>query len=119
MITIDLNSFDPETEVAITRARSGLAVKEAERVVDLVSAFRATGVADFSPSVRSCIMIAKVMVLRLARAETNDPVFEQTCLDVLASGWEHSSQLHQQEPRRRDLVLDLIRQCCPAWSQLE
>ncbi|MBI4493347.1 MAG: gas vesicle protein GvpN [Chloroflexi bacterium] len=115
MVTIDLDYFDRETEVAITQSRSGVPLEDAERIVDLVRACRAAGVSEFSPTVRSCTVIAKVLALRQARAAAGVLVFEQTCLDVLAAEAGLSSKAGKKaQQRRRDAILSLIRQHCPA-----
>lgn len=113
MVTIDLDHFDRETELAITRSRSGLAADDAERIVDLVRAYRQSGAAEFTPTVRSCIMIARVLALRGASVSSDDPVFEQTCLDVLAAGSNRSTTATKKTMQPKAVVLDLIRRLCP------
>jgi len=85
MITIELGHYDRETEIAITRARAGLDAGSAERIVDLVRKFRKLGVSNYRPTVRACIMVGRVVQLRGGRVRPDDPVFAQTCLDVLGS----------------------------------
>ncbi|MDO8673300.1 MAG: AAA family ATPase, partial [Dehalococcoidia bacterium] len=113
MVTIDLDYFDWETEVAITQSRSGIAIGDAELIVNLVRAYREAGASEPSPTVRSCIMIAKVLALREARAVDGDSIFVQTCLDVLASAMSRAAKSGSKTSRRRDLVLELIREHCP------
>jgi nitric oxide reductase NorQ protein len=92
IVTIDLESFDEATETAIVRARSGLSEAEALTVVRLVRASRQTlGGAD-RHTVRSAIVIARVLGQQGAVAQAGDPIFEQVCQDVLSSetgrrGW--------------------------------
>ncbi|MBI4498611.1 MAG: gas vesicle protein GvpN, partial [Chloroflexi bacterium] len=116
MITIDLDHFDRETEVAITQARSGLPLADTERIVDLVRAYRETHAAETSPTIRSCIMIARVVALRQVSPSAGDPVFEQTCLDVFAVTPVRTPATAQRTLQQREAVLDLIRQYCPAAS---
>lgn len=86
MITVELGHYDRETEIAITRAHAALdAAGPAEKIVDLVREFRKLGVSNFRPTVRACIMIARVVKLRGGRVEPDDPVFLETCLDVLGT----------------------------------
>ncbi|MCL5037587.1 MAG: gas vesicle protein GvpN [Chloroflexi bacterium] len=59
MITLDLDNFDKETEIAITQAKSDLAREDAVKIVNMVRALREKGLYESSPSVRVCIMIAK------------------------------------------------------------
>ena len=58
---------------------------DAERIVDLVRGFRASGQYEIKPTVRKCLMIGKVLAVRHARASAADPVFRLICLDVLGS----------------------------------
>jgi nitric oxide reductase NorQ protein len=83
MITITIGQYDRETEVRITAAKSGLDEEDASRIVDVVRDFRELGVLPLSPTVRACIMIAKVSVLRGASVTCDDRVFLETCRDVL------------------------------------
>ena len=112
MVTIDLDYFDRETEVAITQARSDVPRKDAERIVDLVRAYRETGLCAFGPTIRSCIMIAKVLALRETPALAGDPIFEQTCFDILAAELDRPNQSSKKRPCRRDVVRELIRRYC-------
>jgi gas vesicle protein GvpN len=85
MITIHLDGFDRDTEVAIARASSALPLAEVERIVDLVRAFRKLGTGTSGSSVRPCIMVARILRVRGGHAFAGDPVFTQTCRDVLLS----------------------------------
>lgn len=81
MITIDIGHHDRETEVQITRAKSGIDLADAEVIVDLVRRLR--GENGHRPTIRAGIAVARVLVQRQARADTNDPVFGWVCRDVL------------------------------------
>lgn len=85
MITIELTYYDRETEIAITCARSGLDAGAAEKIVDLAREFRTLGVSNFRPSLRACIMIASVVRQRGGKVCRDDPIFLETCLDVLGT----------------------------------
>jgi gas vesicle protein GvpN len=85
MIMIELTPYDKGTEVAITQARSGISVEEAETIVDLVRAFREMENSRFRPSVRACIMIAKVTRGCGGQARADSPIFLETCLDILGA----------------------------------
>ena len=85
IVTIDLDSFDEGSEMAIVAARSGVAQADALRIVRLVHACRkALGGTD-RHTVRSAIVIARVLAQQGAAARAGDPVFEQVCQDVLSS----------------------------------
>ncbi len=85
MITLDLDQFDQETEIEITQARSGIERADAERIVQIVRSLRESGVCEFTPSVRGCIMVATAAKLRNCFVQAGDSLFRQFCLDILAS----------------------------------
>ena len=92
IVTIDLDSFDEGSETAIVQARSGVSEADALSIVRLVHACRqALGGTD-RHTVRSAIVIARVLAQQEAAPRAGDPVFEQACQDVLSSeagrrGW--------------------------------
>ena len=83
LITIHVDYFDRETEVAITAARSGISHVDAGRVVDLVRHYRQQRVDRHRPSLRASIMIARVIVRQGGTFDPTDPVFQRTYRDVL------------------------------------
>jgi gas vesicle protein GvpN len=83
LITINLGHFDRETEIQITKARSGVARVDAERVVDIVRELRSVGVNNHRPTIRACIAIAKILSHRHSQARIEDPVFGWACRDIL------------------------------------
>ena len=84
MINIKLGHYDRETEITITVAKSGVAKRDAKRIVDLVRAFRADSDGNgHAPSVRASIMIGKILKAYGARANARDKSFVRTCVDVL------------------------------------
>jgi hypothetical protein len=85
LITIAMDHHDRETEVAITRARSGIRIDEAEVIVDVVRELRELGLTRQGPSLRACIMIARVTVQQGAHAHVGDEKFTEVCHDVLGS----------------------------------
>jgi gas vesicle protein GvpN len=85
MITIDLEYFDRGTEIAITQAKSGLSPEEAERIVATVRDMRRDLNGHPRPSIRASIMIARVVASQGGQVQLDDPIFRQTCLDVLGS----------------------------------
>jgi nitric oxide reductase NorQ protein len=82
MITIKLGHYDRETEIAITCARSGISRPQAENIVDIVRAARNGGK---TPTVRSCIMLGRVLKQGNGKLSTKDGSFVEACLDILAS----------------------------------
>lgn len=83
MITIHLQYYDRETEVAITKSKSGLSKAEAEQIVDIVRGTRQKGGVNSRQSVRACIMIARVIASQGGQVGPENPIFLQTCRDVL------------------------------------
>jgi gas vesicle protein GvpN len=112
MVTMNLDHFDEETEVAITEARSGIARQEAERIVQLVRALRDLGNSCYNPTVRACVIIGKVLKIRRAHASAHDPIFREICFDVL--GGETSGPQGRKQKRQEmfAIVEDLIRTRC-------
>jgi len=85
MITMDLNHFDYETEVAITRAKSRLSKQNAETIVNIVRGLRESGKCEFAPTIRGCIMIAKTLKVQGLTPSTSNGLFLRICQDILSS----------------------------------
>lgn len=83
LITINLGHYDRETEVRVTVARSGIARDDAETIVDVVRKMRGVGVNNHRPTIRACIMIAKVLARCGGRAHWEDRNFQLVSRDVL------------------------------------
>jgi nitric oxide reductase NorQ protein len=103
LITIKVYHHDRDTEVAITRSRSGVPIDEAYVIVDIVRELRQLGLTKQGPSLRACIMIARVIVQQDAHARAGDSVFADVCRDVLGSLTARVDEIvakHLREPRR-------------------
>ena len=85
MITMDLDHFDYETEVAITQAKSKLSKSYAEMIVNIIRGLRESGKCEFAPTIRGCIMIAKTLKVQGITPTSNNGTFMQMCQDILAS----------------------------------
>jgi nitric oxide reductase NorQ protein len=83
LVTLYVGHPDRETEVAITRAKSGLGADEAVRIVELVRHVRERRLSPQSPSLRACLMIARVAVQTGAVPRAGDDRFREICVDVL------------------------------------
>lgn len=118
MVTIDLDHFDRETEIAITEAKAGLLQNEAAKVVDLVRAFRDRGKYDVAPTVRAPIMIGKVARTRQAGVNATDAVFQEICQDVLCSETSRAG-ISSDGHKTRELVGDLIQEFCVGPARQE
>jgi len=108
LVTIDLDYFDRETEVAITEAKAGVERAVAEKIVDVVRGLRESGKAPLAPTVRAAITIAKVLQLRSnGYVDVRSPLFAATCEDVLASQTSRTGKRQEREELKqyvRELV---------------
>ena len=111
MITLDLDHFDEETEVRITQFKSGLGNSDARKIIKIVRGLRDSDAYEFAPTVRGCIMIAKTLEVRHASVDKDDPVFRQTCMDILSSETSRIGTLGSQS-RTREVISGLIDQIC-------
>lgn len=85
IITITVDHYDRETEIEITRAKSGIPKKDAAVIVDIIRELRLLGVNNHRPTIRAAIAIARVLAHAGARADENDKVFNWVCRDVLST----------------------------------
>jgi len=108
MITLKLQHYDRDTEVAITTAKSGTSPSDAEKVVDLIRALRDHDKNGATPTIRAAIMIGKVMRLSDSRASSSDEGFVQSCLDILDS--EVDSMDKKTDVRGK--IVDSIKKIC-------
>lgn len=83
MVTIDLNEFDPETQLEVTAAKSGLDLAAARKIVDIVTELKEAGDGLVQPSIRSSIMIGKTLRVRGMSVNGASPIFRKICRDVL------------------------------------
>jgi len=111
MITIKIGHHDRATEAAITASNSGLSLEAAGLIVDVVRRFRGLGFNNHRPSVRACIMIARIAALRNARVERDDWAFREICRDVLST--DTLKVTRDGEPVGADRLEEIINQVCP------
>lgn len=107
MITMDLDYFDYDTEVAITLAKSKLSRSYAEMIVNIVRGLRESGKCEFAPTVRGCIMIAKTLKVQNLTPCRSNRVFMQMCQDILASETSRVGSKTNQN-RVKEIVKDLV-----------
>lgn len=111
MITMDLRHFDKNTEVAITKAKSGLPPKAAEKITKIVRALRDTGEYEFAPTIRGSVMLAKSLKALGGKVLASDRTFQQLAQDILASETTRlGSQEHHNKVKK--IVRDLIVKYC-------
>ena len=111
MVTLDLDFFDEETEVSITEAKSGLDRSGAEKIVRVVRGLRESGVCEFAPTIRGCIMVAKALNVQNGSINSGNGLIRQLCLDILAS---QSTRVGSkaQSARVKEVVNQLVDRYC-------
>jgi len=111
MVTLDLDHFDEETEVAITQAKSGLGLADVRKIVRVVRGLRESGVCESSPTVRGGIMVARAVGVRQNPVVATDDRFRQVCMDVLASESSRGGGKSQAEGIKKTLDRLIDRYC--------
>ncbi|MCG8346594.1 MAG: gas vesicle protein GvpN [Chloroflexales bacterium] len=105
MVTIDMHYYDRETEAAIVAAQSELAWEHAVKIVDIVRDFRSSQAYTQIPTLRACIMIARVTAMQDLTPSAWNQQFVNICLDILESKTTFVNQTRQQQ---RDMLIELI-----------
>jgi len=107
MITMDVDHFDYETEVAIAKEKSHLSHDHAKLIVNIVRGLRDSGKCEFAPTVRGGIMIAKTLkVMKISPSKSHNK-FLTLCQDILASETSRVGSKTNQK-RVKDIVADLV-----------
>jgi len=91
LVTFDLVGVSTQTEIGIVTAATGLAPDEARRIVGLLRTLREATPgeperaqrAERSVSMRTAMLIARLIVAQGVAADGRDPRFVQICADVL------------------------------------
>lgn len=111
MVTMDVDHFDYETELQITRAKSELSLEDAEKIVKIVRGLRESGKTEFDPTVRGSIMIAKTLATLNSLPSKNSEMFRLICQDILTSETSRVGSKTNQE-KVRLIVNELIDLYC-------
>jgi gas vesicle protein GvpN len=112
LLTMDLDYYEHDTEVAIAVARSGLPVDQVTKIVDLVRAFRASGEYDQTPTLRGSVMISKVCATVGLVPDAANPAFVAVCLDVLESKTAFTVKGKERRLEQRRMLMSLIKHHC-------
>ncbi|MFN8469000.1 MAG: gas vesicle protein GvpN [Caldilineaceae bacterium] len=112
MVTIDIDFYDLDTEVAVTAARSGLGFEDAARIVGIVRDFRASGAYQQLPTLRACVILGRVLAHQNQRPSADNPFFMQVCLDVLGGKVAYVAPSDERYAKTRKLLMDLVRHHC-------
>lgn len=111
MITIDLDHFDKETEIAITESKTGLSREDSEKIVNVIRGLRESGKCEYAPTIRGPIMIGKTLKVRGGVLSKDNPIFRETALEILTSETSRvGSRTHQ--AKVREVINGLIEQFC-------
>src|SRR6516225_1033590 len=116
IVTIDMGYADRELEIAIAAARSGLPTASVTPIVDLVQEFRSTGEYDQTPTLRSSIMICRMVAQERFRPTVDDPHFVQVCLDILGAKSLFDGKTDAKRMQQHKMLLSLIEHHCPACA---
>ncbi|MFH1572371.1 MAG: gas vesicle protein GvpN [Acidobacteriota bacterium] len=110
LITIHLSHYDRDTEIRITMAKSGLPLKDAEVIVDIMRELRGVGVNNHRPTIRASIAIARILHHRKGRARPDDPVFGLVCHDAL--NLDTTKVTHGGQSLMPEKVDEVIKEVC-------
>ncbi len=104
MVSIHLDYFDEETERAIVVARTGIMLADAEKIVRVLRDFRQTIGLHQTISIRSGIIIGKILAQKGMHAEKYNPLFVDICVDALISGRHNSADRGEMTKKVIDLI---------------
>ena len=107
MITMDLDHFDYDTELAVTQAKAKLSKQDSQIIVNIVRGLRESGKCEFAPTVRGCIMIAKTLKVQKLVPAKSSRTFMQMCQDILGSETSRVGSKTNQE-RVKEIVRELV-----------
>ena len=114
IVPLDVDRADRELEIAVAAARSGLGAREVSPIVALVRGFRDTGEYDQTPTLRTSIMISRVVAQEKLRPSIEDPYFVQVCIDVLGSKSAFVGKSANERVQQQKMLLSLVEHHCPA-----
>jgi nitric oxide reductase NorQ protein len=117
MITIKVGHHDFETEVAITQAKSGLAMEQCRSIVEIVREFRELGVQNARPTIRACIMLGRIVANRQGTVSAGNPEFRELCHDVLNA--DCLKVTHEGQVAGLDRLDEIITRCCPMMAPVQ
>jgi nitric oxide reductase NorQ protein len=114
LVTLHLDYYDRETEIDITVARSSLSREQVVPIVDIVRDFRASGEYAQTPTLRACIMIARIVAMENVQVSAHDARFTCICLDILEGKIAFTLQGREQRTQQRKMLMSLIEHHCSA-----
>ncbi len=111
-MSIDLDYYDRETEIAICAARSGLLAPQCAKIVDVVREYRDSGDYDQAPTVRAAIMTALVAARLHLQPSPSDERFVRVLLDMLQSKIALTRQARERRAQQHEVLRGLIEKHC-------
>jgi len=115
LITIQLGHYDRETETRITMAKSGISRPEAEKIVEMVRELRGLGVNNHRPTIRACIVMARVLAHHGGHARWDDDFFQRVWRDVLYT--DTAKVTRGGQPVIMEKAEEVIREVCGGQPQ--
>jgi len=111
MITMDLDHFDKETEIAICKTKTGLSPVDSEKLINVIRGLRESTVCEYAPTIRGPIMIGKTLKVRKGVVSKDNAIFKETALEILSSETSRiGSRTHQEKVKQ--VIIDLIDKYC-------
>jgi len=111
MITMDLDHFDKETEIAICKTKTGLSPADSEKLINVIRGLRESAVCEYAPTIRGPIMIGKTLQVRKGVVSKDNSIFRETALEVLSSETSRIGSKTQQE-KVKQVINKLIDKHC-------
>lgn len=112
LITINLGFFDKDTEIFITKRRSGLAEVDSKKIVDIVRAYRRDGDHKHQPTIRESVKIAKVLKENRERPLRGNDFFKKLCFHVLTQEAHVTNTKEVKNKKALRVLDDLIKRYC-------
>lgn len=119
MITFDLAWHAQETEIGIVAQRSGLEPARAAPIIALMRGLRASAEVKNPPSMRTAIMIARIVKAQGLATWASDDRFVQLCFDVLEARAPATTQSDSARHDYFETLRGLIVRCCPITPETE
>ena len=111
MITMDLDHFDKETEIAICKTKTGLSPVDSKKIINIIRGLRESAVCEYAPTIRGPIMIGKTLKVRKGVVSKDNAIFKETALEILSSETSRiGSKTHQEKVKK--VIIDLIDKYC-------
>jgi gas vesicle protein GvpN len=109
IITLHLDHYDRDTEVAIVQAKALISAESAAHIVDIVRGLRGENGRGIRPTIRAAIAIGRIMVSAQASVRHDDETFRWACRDVLSRDLARiTREGHTLIPRRIDEIVSEV-----------